>query len=47
MDIVTFAIVVVLSVSVWIHNEKIDTIGKRIDKIEHLDSLKNESTKLH
>jgi hypothetical protein len=47
MDIVTFAIVVVLSISVWIHNEKIDTIGKRIDKIEQSDSLKNENTKLH
>lgn len=47
MDIVTFAIVIVLSVSVWIHNEKIDTIGKRIDKIEQSDSLKNENTKLH
>ena len=47
MDIVTFAIVVVISISVWIHNEKIESIGKRIDKIEHLDSLKNESPKLH
>jgi len=47
MDIVTFAIVVVLSISVWIHNEKIDTIEKRIDKIEHSDSLKYENTKLH
>ena len=47
MDIVTFAIVVIISFSVWIHNEKIGTMGKRIDKIEHLDSLKNESPKLH
>ena len=42
MDIITFAIVVVLSVSVWIHKGKIDKHEKRIDTIEQADSLKTK-----
>lgn len=47
MDIVTFVFVVVLSISVWSHKQKIEKHEQRIDKIEQSDSLKNENTKLH
>lgn len=42
MDIITFAIVVVLSISVWQHKEKIEKQDKRIDNIEKTDSLKTK-----
>lgn len=42
MDLITFAIVVVLSVSVWAHKGKIEKQDKRIDAIEKTDSLKTK-----
>ena len=47
MEIFTLAFLIILSISVVKHKEKIQDQEKRIDKIEHLDSLKNESPKLH
>lgn len=45
MDIVTFALIAVLAVSVWKHKEKIDGQSKKIEKLEQAQTCAKDSIK--
>ena len=45
MDIVTFALIAVLAVSVWKHKEKIEDQKAKIEKLEQAQACAKDSIK--